>query len=787
MKKIIIVLIFVSVFCEINSQTYTVKGYVIDSISNETIIGATIYDSKNNIGTTTNNYGFYSLTVSTKDSIFLTISSINHKIYHDTIYIFNNISAKNYYLSPTDYNIGNVVISSKKIDLSLPKISTLNLSPKDIQAMPMLGGEVDIFKAFQLMPGVMQGNEGKSGLIVRGGSPDQNLILLDDAPLYHVNHLGGFISVFNNDALKNVELYKGVFPARYSNRISSVVDIRMKDGDMNNFHKKISIGLLSSKIFIEGPIVKNKISFMFSARKSMLDLTFIPALKLFKVIPNLNYNFYDINTKINYKINDKDRIFFSFYKGNDHTKNSFDHKLDKSESYHLNDLKWGNTILALRWNHIFGRKLFSNVILNYSKYQYFSENIYTNNLDSVRNESSSYLSSSIQNYSLKFNFEYNVTKGYTINFGANFIQHNFSPANINYFKQLNSEVIIDTNFLGTNYRPVYSNIYLENKIILSKFLSANFGLRASAYSDSLLSSFDTRLEPSIITNFRINSTTSLKAGASVNCQYVHLLSFSGTEFFSDIWVPATKEISSQNSSIVELSFEKLFTSTNIKLQTGAYYKVLSGLIHSGYGSFWENAYNWQKKSEKNGKGTVYGFEILLKKSSNNFNGWIAYSYSKSMRTFENLNNGEPFPYEYDRPHDFKVFLSYKISEKITLSSNWIFQSGKPFNMPAGIYNSFNTPALGSENLYNIQPTQYFTQLNSIRIKPYHRLDFAINFTKKKPKYERVWSLSIYNVYNRQNAYFYFLETVRENDKYVVKLFQQSLFPIIPSVSYSLKF
>ncbi len=776
MKRTIFIIFIISSL-KLLSQNYTISGYVYDIETNEKLVNATVYVKNNAV--LTNEYGYFSLSINNLTGDTIVITSVYVGYFHESRKIYlRTTKTVNFYLKPNT-QLDSVIVSGQIPVTKTTEIGAISIPMNQIKLMPSLGAESDIFKSLQLMPGVQAGNEGTSNLYVRGGSPEENLVLLDDVPLYYVNHLGGFISVFNTDALSYVKMYKGGFPARFGSRLSSVIDIRMKDGDYRKYKKIVSIGLIDTKFLIEGPIIKNKASFIVSAR--FLPLSFIskPISYLFNEGQAIAYNFYDINIKLNYRLNNNNQFYFSLYSGDDDFNTS---NLSKSsENQHFKyDLIWGNRLFALRWNHIFLPKLYLNTILSYTRFRYdntlFSKNkqkkqIFTYNFYSA-----------IRDFSLKSILDYNICENYKLKLGGSLILHRFNPG-LAYYKITSSDTIIsDTNTNAKEFVPFETVLFVENNISFSNFFKANIGLHFSNYiangKDNYLS-----YEPRIVLNFMLNSNYSIKISYSQMKQYVHLLSNNSIGINPDIWVPTIGNIKPANSKQISMGFFMLFFGRKIEFSIISYYKKSNNLIAYKEGAvFIKNAENWQNKIETNGTGNAYGIEVLLQKKQGSTTGWISYTYAKSMRQFKNINLGKVFPFKYDRRNDISIIVNHKINNNISISADWVYGSGYPYTVPVGHYNIISDEKMSF--FYN-QMVYVYSNRNTYRMRPYHRLDIAANFSKKIKKGVRIWTISIYNIYNRQNPYFYYTKLSKTDNK--LHLYQQSLFPIIPSISYTIKF
>jgi hypothetical protein len=610
--KTVIVLIIVLISCVLSAQQITISGFIIDSSTGEKLIGANIYEQSSKSGAVSNNYGFYSIGIPTKDSIELIFSYIG---YNTVTQIISAKASQTIHVELTSGNLLNEVIINGVKEISIEKrneMGVLTIPVKQIENMPALGGESDILKALQLMPGVQSGNEGSSGIYVRGGSPDQNLILLDDVPLYYVNHLGGFVSTFNTDAISNIKLIKGGFPAQYGSRLSSVIDIRMKEGNQKEFHGSAMIGMVASKISVEGPIKTDTTSFIISVRRFMYDLITKPISKIVFDGVGIGYSFYDFNAKLNHRLSDKDRLFFSCYAGDDIISFRVKDKKTNETSLMENGTNWGNTLAAFRWNHIYGHKLFSNVTLTYTRYRYKTE--LSNNTKAEDYSASLYNSyiSGIYDFNAKIDFEYFVNSSYKIKFGANGIYHTFKPGVTKYRIGENNAYSTDTVFGNYNLDASEGAIYLENEICLWEKLNFNIGGRLSSYFVEDTSFYYP--EPRILMNVMITNRFSIKASYASMQQSVHLLSNSGVGMSTDLWLPATKLVQPEKSQQYSLGVAQTLKNNSIEFSAEAYYKNMTNLISYKEGAnFTGLLSDWQDNVEKQGVGISYGIEFLFQK------------------------------------------------------------------------------------------------------------------------------------------------------------------------------
>ncbi len=774
---------FVLSFFVINSfsqNTFNLNGFISDAETGEIIIGASVFSDQT--VSITNSYGYYSINLPAKDTVLVYISAIGYENKSFNLYLTKDKQLDFKMVSNTA--IDEVVINADKQNKITGTISSVQISVKDIKLLPALAGETDVLRAFQLMPGVQSGSEGTSGLYVRGGSPDQNLILLDGVPLYYVNHIGGFVSVFDVNAIKDVKLIKGAFPAQYGGRLSSVLDVRLKDGNMKEKHGNFTIGLLSSKISFETPIKKDTSSFIISARRCNVDLITRPISWFdLELKGNAGYTFWDINAKINKKYGSKDRLFFSVYAGRDrvfvsgYEKGKDSDNIPYKYNYNFN-VKWGNFPVNFRWNHVFSSNLFSNMNLSFTHFFYNTkiQGIKKNdNSSEILYETSSIFNSGITDFIFKEDFDWYPIKNHSIKFGGAGIYHIFNPG-------ISSFVNTDNIYPDTTHKvnAFESFVYIKDNFKILKRINVDIGIHLSSYSLPEEKTFFSA-QPRIAVNINVNSNTAFKSSFAMMQQHIHLLSSSNVGFPTDLWVPATVIAPPEKSIQISSGIIYIF-SDKYEINIEAYYKEMQNLIDFKEGaSFYSGKGSWEDKTETGGKGVSCGIEFLLKKETGKLTGWFSYTISKNERTFEYINNGHSFPYNFDRRHDVSLVLNYVINKKLTLSGTFVFMSGKPVTLATNKYGSidpFSYNLTNSVHLYNGK--------NSYRLPSYHRADISLNSTKKVRRGIRTLSFSIYNFYNYQNPFFVFYKCA-DNDSNEIKLYQLSLFPIIPSISYSLSF
>jgi hypothetical protein len=791
-KRFVIFLSLLGLFTNGYSQKISISGYVKDAASGEAITSATVTTADYLNYAISNSYGYYILTLNqSADSVKLQASFVGFSPSFFSVKPDKNLKVD---FALINRNIlGEVIVSAEKPATyeKRKEMSVVSLPVSKVTAMPSLGGESDLLKSLQLMPGIQSGNEASSGLYVRGGSPDQNLMVIDDVPVYYVNHLGGFVSTFNSDAINSIKLVKGGFPAHYGSRLSSVVDIKMKEGNMKEFHGNAMIGMLASKIMIEGPIKKDNTSYMLSVRRFMYDLITRPLTRATSFNgTSVGYNFYDLNAKINHIISPKDRLYLSFYSGGDKVLSRQKTQSDLNKMI----LEWGNILGSFRWNHLFSDKLFSNLTLYSTRYRLANDYSNTYTINNVKEKATATYWSGIVDVSVKADFDYYLNQNYKMKFGGTTIFHHFNP-NTTSYKSFENNAAIDTSFGSKKLNGLENAIYLENEISIGTRLFTNFGFRVTNYQiqDKSFTSF----EPRFLTTFMVGENTLLKASYTSMNQYIHLLTGSGPNMQNDIWVPVTDAVAPSLSKQYAIGVEKIFRNGMYEVSLEGYHKTMNNLITYKDGvATLSSASDWQTMVETNGKGKSYGLEFLVQKTKGSATGWIAYTYSKTNRQFENKNNGKPYPFKYDRTHDISIVYLQKIKRNIQFSATWVYGTGNPYTLAAGKFRMIT----GTDNDLTNQSAyftygQVYNDLNSYRMRAYHKLDIGINFNKTVKRGVRTWSINIYNLYNRQNPYYYFLDTTYQFDekgrvipeatKTVLK--QQSYFPIIPSFSYSLKF
>ncbi len=787
MRKILFMLLFFSSL-SVFAQQYTISGYVEDEQTGEKLINAYVFEAQTFKGTAANVYGFYSITLPA-GIVKLTSSFVGYGQFQQEFNLQRDTMIR-ILLKPTAVLSEVTIVDKSQSQVNSTQMGVNQVDIKTIKSLPVILGEVDILKTIQLLPGVKAGTEGTSGFYVRGGGPDQNLILLDGVPVYNANHLFGFFSVFNSDAIQSVSLIKGGFPAHYGGRLSSVLDIRMKEGNMKKYKGEFSVGIIASRFTVEGPIKKDTSSFIISARRTYVDLLSYPIQKK-QDTPNsktrVGYYFYDLNAKINYKFSENDRVYFSIYTGNDKAYSNDEYKDIYGESDSEFALQWGNITTALRWNHVFNPVLFSNTTVTYSRYNCGisgEENYENYNPPSTEHSLFEY-TSGIDDLALNLDFDYFPATQHAIKFGTSIISHTFNPGV--FAMQIKSEYDpnqVDTTFGKSYIYAMEYNFYVEDDYEITPKLKLNAGLHFSGIK--VEGAQYQSLQPRLAMRYSIKPNWSVKASYTHMKQYIHLLTNSSIGLPTDLWLPVTKIVKPQFAIQYAIgsaySFKDLF-----EFSVEAYYKTMSHLIEYKEGaSFFSQSNDWQEKVETDGKGECYGMELLLEKKHGKTTGWIGYTLSWATRQFSNISFGEEFPYRYDRRHDVSVVVTHKFSETFDMGITWVYSTGNAVTLP---YEEFTSDFDYGSNYNNSQTVTSFDKRNNFRMPAYHRLDVGFNFHKQKKHGTRTWSLGVYNAYNRKNPFY--VEVVYEwNEKLqksIPKLRQTGLFPIIPSLSYSFSF
>ncbi|GAA3612474.1 TonB-dependent receptor [Flavivirga amylovorans] len=770
-------------------ENYTVSGIVKEAKNGETAFGASVFLKGTSIGSISNEYGFFSITAP-KGTYTLIVSYIGFENIRQEITLDQNQKV-NFEMEEKSTQLEEVVIlaeESERVSLKKPEMSVSKLNIKTVKQMPVVFGEVDVIKSLQMLPGVTKNGEGSSGFHVRGGAVDQNLVLLDEAIIYNTSHMLGFFSVFNADAIKDIKLYKGGIPARFGGRTSSVLDVRQKDGNSKHFALTGGIGLISSRLAVEGPVFKDKGSFLVAGRSSYVNVFLAAADDDDRV------GFYDLNLKTNYKLNDKNKLYLSGYFGRD----SFKFGKSFASSY-------GNASGNLRWNHIFNDRLFSNLSLIYSKYDYDLE-ITLNEFDWI---------SSINNYNVKYDLKYYASDKFKLDFGVSGIYYDFDPGQVRPTSETSP-----INPLSLDRKKAFeSGLYVNAEHKVTDKLTVQYGLRYSAFSrlggqamtdyannqpvvyNSLLGIYERgtaigetdygksetiknfgNLEPRASLAYQLNESSSVKAGYSRSAQYIHLLSNTTSVTPLDVWTTSGKFIKPQLSDQYAIGYFRNFNDKKYSLEVEGYYKTTDNRIDYIDGSDLIGTNNIETEI-LNGEARAYGLELLFRKNEGRFTGWVSYTLSKAeQRTLggnaggPGINNGDWYNSAFDRTHDFSITGAYELNDKWTFSSNMVFQTGRPVTYPNGQYQ------------YEGQSIASFAARNSDRLPAYHRLDISATYKpNRKPnnRWKGEWVFGIYNAYGRKNAAS--ISFTQNQDLGINEATRTSIFGMMPAITYNFKF
>jgi len=774
-----IVLVCITSLYGISQQKYTLSGQINDATTGEDLISATVYSETTSVGTTSNVYGFYSLTLE-EGQYEITYSYLGYENQILTVELTSDI-VQNIELGESGTLMSEVVISAEKEtaddNVESTAMSVDKVSIETVKKLPALFGEIDIIKTIQLLPGVKSIGEGSSGFYVRGGNVDQNLVLLDEAPIYNASHLLGFFSSFNPDAIKDMQLYKGAMPAIYGGRLSSVLDIRMKEGNSKRFAGSGGIGSIMSRLAIEAPISKNG-SFMIAGRRSYLDVMgkAYQRLKTGEKQGDDQFYFYDLNAKTNYRINENNRIFASGYFGRD---------VFVFKDFGLG-IEWGNTTGTMRWNHIFSPKIFSNLTYYYSNYDYF--------LDFDEGVSTFKWDSKLREHSIKADFGIYINPNNTLKFGIHTILHQIEPGSIKSFE--NSELI--ERFDIQKNESYESALYVNNEQVFSSKLKIDYGVRISSlhnigpnkaynyddnynitdtinYASGVYNSYF-NLEPRLGLRYKLNGSNSIKASYNRTTQYIQLASNGNSATPFDIWFPSSAQVKPQLADQVALGYFKNLNDNTVELSAEIYYKKFKNSI-----DFKDHAnllLNTNLEGDlRIGIGRAYGVELMAKKNKGRLSGWISYTYSKVEKKIATINEGDWYNAKYDKPHDLSIVAAYELSNRLSVGSNFVYSTGSPVTFPTGKYN-FRGVAI-----------PIYSERNGARLPDYHRLDLSATLKSKNNKSRRLqteWVLSVYNVYDRKNAFSinFKQEEANQNITYAEK---RSVFSIVPAVTFNAKF
>lgn len=793
----IVLLLAVAGSAAAQSNQITFSGTVRDARTGEKLLGAAVYVAGGQAGTTTNAAGFYSLTLPAQDSIRLMSSYLGYQRLARTFAGRQTATAS--FALVADGQLAEVQVRGTR-DAPLERrveMSTLQIPVAQLRQLPSLLGEPDVLRAFQLMPGVQAGREGSGALYVRGGSPDQNLVLLDDVPLYYVSHIGGFLSVFDANAVSDVRLLKGGFPARYGGRLSSVLDVRLKEGNKQQLSGSAGIGVLATHIELEGPLKNGKTTFLVSARRGNLDL-FTRAASSLSSSGNsvVGYSFYDASVKISHQLTSRDQLFAALYLGGDRLFITQKPQIIASpqgnfRSEGASDLRYGNALASLRWNRQLSAKLFGSAIASATRFQYENGQTYRSEDTSPagRSENSeARFTSGVQDVQVKADFDYYPSPAHHLRFGGVALHHRFTPG-VNFFTTRTSTAAADTTFGSQSVAAREVAFYGEDEIRVNAWLSGNIGLRAVAYSVD--GHTFGAVQPRILATYRVGEHTAVKASFSTMQQYLHLLSNNGAGLPTDLWVPATGRVAPEHAQQAAVGVAHTIPAWGVEVSVEAFHKSLQNLIEFREGAtFYNSSQDWQDKVVTGGQGRVQGLEVLVQKKAGRLTGWVGYTLARNERQFAQLNQQQWYPYKFDRRHDASVVLIYTLRPGLTLSATWVYGTGNALTLAQGNYNIVEQsygqglPSNLASDRYFYREAELYGDKNSFRLRAYHRLDVGATFTKPLKRGERVWRVGAYNAYSRHNPYYVYYALDENKQK---QLYQLSLFPILPAVSYERSF
>ncbi len=779
-------------------EDYTISGYVSDAASGEYLLGANVYIKSSRLGTATNTSGFYSFkTPANGDTLVVSYTGYNP---HEQVLVFADNKSLRVNVELESRTLDEVVITADaERNTNSVQMSEIELDVQQIKQIPAFLGEVDILKTIQLLPGVQSAGEGNTGFYVRGGGPDQNLILLDDAVVYNASHLFGFFSVFNADAVKNINLIKGGIPAEYGGRLASVLEVNMKEGNNKKFGGEGGIGLISSRLTLEGPIQKDKSSFLVSGRRTYIDVLAKPFIPKESALNGSGYYFYDLNAKINYRFSDKDRISLSGYFGKDVF------AFNSNAADVLFDIAWGNGIASAKWTHLFRDNLFMNTVASHTRYDF--------EFGGEQEDFNIRLFSKIRDYSLKSHFTWYPNIRHQVKFGVDYTFHHFTPNNATATQGA-------TEFdLGEEQRffAHEAAVFVQDEWDITDALAVNAGIRLSGFQhtgpftryivNELGEKTDTvrydpgenirtyfGFEPRISMRYKLNSRSSIKAAFTQNYQYVHLVSISAVSLPTDVWLPTTSIVEPQLGRQYNLGYFRNFNMNKYEASVEVYYKTMDNLVEYKEGVSPEQGVG---NNEDNlltfGNGRSYGIEFFFKKRFGKTTGWIGYTLSNSDRVFEDINNGERYPAKFDRRHDISLVVIHEFNDRWSVSGTFVYATGNAITLPVGRYFLEN------------QLVSIYGPRNEVRMAPFHRMDLSATHhfkkyktkthpetgeeIKRKKRIESNLTLAIYNVYSRMNPYFYYFDSSGNfsDGTFGLSAKQVSLFPILPSLTYNFKF
>jgi hypothetical protein len=761
-------IIFFPLITTFASAQVKVSGFVKDVQTGEMLIGASVVKNYSSIGTATNNFGYFSLLI---PKGVINISYVGYKNFS-----FNcvNDTVITILLEPGE-ELEEIEVKGQRFQ----KFNTTKLNTKELLNIPAIGGKPDVMKILQLMPGIQAQSEGTSLINVRGGNPGENLYLIDDVPLIYVNHLGGFISVFNPDMINSIEVYKGGFPVKYGGKLSSIMTITQREGNNKQWKGNLGIGITDASFSVEGPLIKDKASIIVTGRKTLID----PLMMLASEISDGGdyiafYGFHDLNGKVTFRPDSKNSFHLNFYQGDDYMNFRAKEQKESGEKASVTNI-WGNWMLSGRWSKVISTRLFVNNIISTTNYRLKVSQKFTSN---VQNDSVDYESiflSRVNNISLRSDWHYKAGMNYNLDFGAM----------VTSFSHIPNKIIQSNSSLEQNFELIQSfenAAYISNQITFLNIIDADIGMRFVSYLNNNYNSV--KFEPRINVNGRLNKNQSLNFSFQLVNQFAHLLYTSGVIMNNEIWVPADDRLKPSQTIQYAIGWKGTFVNGMFDAELNCYYKLLSNLstYKEGYSNLLGDG-GWRSKIENDGKGESAGFEFLLRKNKGDWSGFIGYTFSETTRQFEGINKGKKYVFDYDRPHSFAVNVNRNLSEKWHVSFSWVYQTGLPY-----------TPVIGRQYIPD-GPNYYkealiYGERNSARMKDYHRLDLGFTYEKTTKKGRRtLWTFSIYNAYNRSNPNAYYYDDNRNYDEIEnrvykpLKMYQISFFPLIPTVSYKVFF
>lgn len=802
--RLFLACLFLLITSAMAGQNATISGYVTDASDGETILGASVYVKELSKGSPTNLYGFYSVTYPVGEYTFV-VSFLGYETFEQRVNLQENLSI-NISLKPQAIQTEEVeIIGDKTQNTESTDMGRAKLEVEKIKKLPAFLGEVDILKTIQFLPGVQTASEGNSGFYVRGGGPDQNLILLDNATIYNAAHLFGFFSIFNADAVKNIEIIKGGMPANYGGRLASVLDISLKEGNTRGYTFDGGIGLISSRFTVQGPIKKDESSFIVSGRRTYIDILAKPFINPESNFSGSGYFFYDLNAKVNYRLSDKDQLFLSGYFGRDVF------SFSSAQAGFTTEIPWGNAMGSARWNHLFNERLFMNTNVTFSDYRF--------EFGAEQSDFEFRLFSGIKDWSAKTQLSYYPSLRHSIKTGVDYVFHEFTPSSVT---ARSGETTFDTGEITKLYSHEAA-AYVLDEFDINENIRINGGLRATyfvhvgpytrytpdpvqdQFGEAVPPTIDVfargekikdyfNLEPRIAMRWRIDKKSSVKAGFTQNYQYVHLTSLSATSLPTDVWYPSTDRVAPQFGTQYNIGYFRNFLDNSYETSVEVYYKDMQNLVEYKEGTLPEDNVNDNVDNHLTfGRGYSYGVELFLKKRVGDFNGWLGYTWSKTMRVFETINNGDPYPAKFDRRHDFSIVANYQFNEKWDMGAAFVYATGNAITLPVQRY------------FIEGQVVDVYGDRNGFRMDPYHRADVSLTYTpsnmrsSKDPesgeemmvprKFFSSWTLSVYNLYNRQNPYFIYFGNDGNLTEGTLEInaYQVSLFPVLPSITWNFKF